>query len=68
MYQLPSNPNVGDLNVYNRPARVIIAQNMRTGEYVEVIAWYHYEVSDLKIPGNYSRIIDKSDAEYYGYI
>ena len=68
-FSLPSAPTVGQLNQYRHPARIIIAQDLATNEYVEVVAWYHSEVSGLPSKeGRFTRIMDKDDAIYWGYI
>ena len=67
-YALPSNPAVGQLNRYRHAAKTLIARDMNTSEYIEVIAWYHDEVSSLPKEDRFSHIMDKETAIEMAYI
>lgn len=66
---LASSPTVGQLNGYRKRARTFVAIDEATDQYVECVAWYSDEITDLptKAP-RFSRIMEKDAAISWGYI
>lgn len=66
---LPTAPALGQRNMFRHAATEFVAIDDATGQFIQVVAWYPSDVSGL--PGKaprFSRIMEKQDAIYWGYI